>query len=116
MVDIVQPGVYLTLDTKNADIVLLSYKLWTDTYSTTEIIVHTGAVKINDKWIGVNTVDANSLKTFIEDRKGDLDHLLLWDFSILVRKLINFLHPNNKQREAIFISFIRPYLSSIKIF
>jgi hypothetical protein len=103
MVDIVQPGVYLTLDTKNADIVFLSYKLWTDTYSTTDIIVHTGAVKINDKWIGVNTkwfgvntVDANSLKTFIEDRKGDLDHVLLWDFSSASTKTDQF--PSSEQQ------------------
>jgi hypothetical protein len=103
MVDIVQPGVYLTLDTNNAGIAFLSYKLWTDTYSTTEIIVHTGAVKINDKWIGVNTkwfgvntVDAKSLKTFIEDRKGDLDHVLLWDFSSASTKTDQF--PSSEQQ------------------
>jgi len=97
MVDIVQPGVYLTFDDpNNPGIAFLSYKLWTDTYSTTEIIVHTGAVKINDEWIGDNTVDAKSLKTFIEDRKGDLDHVLLWDFSSASTKTDQF--PSSEQQ------------------
>lgn len=105
MVDIVKPGVYLTFDPKNADIALLSYKLWTDTFSTTEIIVHTGAIKKAENWIGVNTLDDQSKSTFITDTQWvdngvikfrNLDHVLLWDFSSASTKPNEF--PSSEQQ------------------
>ena len=68
MVDIVQPGVYLTFDDpNNPGIAFLSYKLWTDTYSTTEIIVHTGAIKKAENWIGIAPFAQYESKVYPKD-------------------------------------------------
>ena len=86
MANIVQPGVYLTTQKSNSEVVFLSYKLWTATFLDTVTIHHTGAFQTgafkidDDKWMGVNTKNGGGF-SFIDENPGDLDHVLLWDFS-----------------------------------